>query len=888
MSRKSIPHHDSKPGDGFALIITLIMVVLAAVVAVAFITNASLDRLTANSFSKRARAEMAAQSGLAAALNQLANPNDFRFITAVGDDGDPAHSKPVLIPLTSDPATGVVSLDTASKRDLYSTGSGAAITLSATASPKATRAIGYVPINTNTNGVNQETERYAFYVDEGGSRQNLAIQGGSDRIYARDPNELPIVSTTPAPPSPPVTLSSTQVNAIKDKRPLLFTPMTTNPVLSDAGVPTTPPVDDYSFATASAIANLNPEGKPRVTLMNPPDQTDKKCLKKYVDSLPFDQTPNNLRSHLVNRLLGLENPQNSSDWGGGDLSILLKLSHYTPTQAKQIVASLLDYLDEDLIPTTDDMDNPTYFGVEGKDLGDGTWVGHPYINFVGTGLIFNRSGQSGNVGGLNSTRIVLVLGLVNPWRAPTKDWDFFYVEPEVEIHITGTASGGTLGSNASSYFQEIFSSTLPDPSGNPEKLYPVKNIPPRTGYCFPIKMSGTTNYATYKELKGTRPNGLGQPPGMVFTNLGFQIKKLRLKYKISTNSTYVVQVLDNLKNMTQDASPTTVDCDHSNNPSALVYKFTGSAPGYENKKDFHLNTDPRLNFLVSDPQNAAAKWWILSKSTEAALAPPTPQTAVNAFTSHDPNNWDFTTPPTMTNHLWYTTADVTANFYVKSPQQDGSNPKLNSAGELGYLHTGIPWETLRFYVTGGEAAGKERDKELLAYVHSGTFQRSDYTTPSSTPIELISGPLNVNSNKRPTLQSLFLGASEKSDNDATNKAKNGGDANAVTIADALAANAAVAPLGLPGDFLSLPSVKTITNAQTTDFDREVLTRRAANVLGTQSTRFTVYSLGEARDKVGISTVTTSSVSLRAEVELQPNSSGKPVPKVLSTAYYLNN
>src|SRR5207247_2156256 len=79
---------------GFVLVITLIMVALAAIVSVAFLSSTSIERTTANSFSKRARAEMAAQSGLAAALNQLAGTNDFRFITAVGDDGDAAHSKP--------------------------------------------------------------------------------------------------------------------------------------------------------------------------------------------------------------------------------------------------------------------------------------------------------------------------------------------------------------------------------------------------------------------------------------------------------------------------------------------------------------------------------------------------------------------------------------------------------------------------------------------------------------------------------------------------------------------------------------------------------------------------------------------------------------------------
>src|SRR6266404_280606 len=103
---------------GFALVITLIMVVLAAIIVIAFLGSAASDRFTANAYGKRARAEMAAQSGLAAALNALVGanaPNDFRFVTAVGDNG-----QPVLIPMKYDSTNGTVSLDSTNQRPLYS------------------------------------------------------------------------------------------------------------------------------------------------------------------------------------------------------------------------------------------------------------------------------------------------------------------------------------------------------------------------------------------------------------------------------------------------------------------------------------------------------------------------------------------------------------------------------------------------------------------------------------------------------------------------------------------------------------------------------------------------------------------------------------------------
>lgn len=873
-SDASVPAH--KGDRGFALVITLIMVVLAAIIAVGLLVSASLDRLTANAFSKRLRAELAAQSGLAAALNALSGtkgPASFQYITGVGDDG-----KPVLVPLQYAPATGTATLDLANKRDLYSSVGAstdiATLILSPTATPRPTRAVPFVPITTVVNGVAQEVERYAFYVDEGGGRQNLAVQGGANRNYSRDPSELPFVSAKAA----PAPFSATQINAITTGRQLIFTPMTTNPLLSAASAPMTPPVDDYSFATASAIANLNPEGKPRVDL---------KKLQAYVDGLSTDQTKSNPRAALVNQLL--DPNETGTNWGGGNLSIITKLTRYSGNQPKQIVANLLDYLDDDLIPTTDDVDNPTYFGVEGKTDTSGKVVGHPYINFVGTGLVFNRSAASGATGGLNSTRVLVVLGLVNPWSTETKDWTTFYIKPEIEITITGTATGGLLGPNASSYFHGVFNTT---DTGNQMTSYPPQlqngKIPPNQGFVFPTLASSGTNYATFFDILGTSGR---QPPGMVFDGLGFTITKLRLKYTSTDGKNGYVQLLDNLKNTPQPANPSTVPM--GNAGGSLVYKFASGAP---DKADFHLNADPRLDFLPGK--------WLLSKSTDNGANPPTPQTIVDIFSGKDPSNWDFTAQtPSVTNQLWYTKTDITRHFYVKSPPSDGSEPKFQCTGELGYLHTGLPWETLRLYVTDAEAATptlKSRDRELLAYVHSGTFASTDYRSATThvgqaapaTPIPLLSGPLNINTNKRPTLTSLFLGASALLDSDAASRAQSGSDPDMVGSGKFIEAYGASVGspqfFALPGDFLSSKPARDITNAQTFDYDREALARRSSNLISTQSTRFTVYSLGEARDKVGANVVTTSSVNLRAEVELQTDSSGKPTPKVLSSTFYLTN
>jgi hypothetical protein len=868
---------------GFALIITLIMLVLVAVIVVSLLTSASLDRATANSFDKHARAEMAAQSGLAAALNALVGvtgPNDFRFIAAVGDNGTP-----VLIPLaTPDPTTGSVSLNSAAARPLYSgspipSASPATLTLSTVSSPKVTRQAGYIPITTtNAAGNPQEVERYAFYIDEGGSRQNLAVQGPEQsptprpRTYIHDPHELPVLTAT----VPPLPLNSAQLNAINVERALLFTPQTANPVLSTSPSNSASPIiDDYYYATASAIANICPDGHPRLSLLS---------LKNYVDTLSTDQTAGNPRTALVNQLLTSTQTGPWATAPSGNLFFLTKLTHYSSTQRQQIVANLLNYLSADTAPITDDYTKPTYFGVEGLANSSTNAKGHPYINFVGTGLTITLD-KSGNI---ISTQVLGSLGLVNPWQTVTDSWSKNYaVEFTVEVH--GQASG--TPSNAAAYFANTQFENLTavqSPSG------PADSIAPNQGFIFP----GDPTVLTYTATNSTPPN----QSNVNFSNITFLIKTCRLKYIPSDGSpSFYVQTLDNLST-TAIPSPTPFAFSTSGQSSPIRYDFTKIASG------LHLNNDPRLNFVASN--------WVVAQSTNASPNPPTPSgVIINVYGNADPNNSDFgggLPTPSPSDQTWYTSSGASANFYVKSPAKGNATaPTFDSAGELGFIHTGLPWETLRFYVSDADAgtigsaspAPKLRDRELLAYVQSGTFigdygtvplhpQASPAPSPSPSPVPLVGGPLNINTNKRPTLLSLFLGASAILDSDATARAQTGTDPDMAGSSGFVETYAqsinATSPSILPGDFLASAPARKITDAQTTDFNREILARRTANALGLQSTRFTVYALGEARDTVSGNTITTSTVNLRAEVELQSDSNGKPEPRVLRTVYYTTN
>ncbi len=59
---------------GFALVVTLIMVTLAAVIVVALLVNASMERTTSTSYAHRFSAELAVQNGLEAAKQALMGP----------------------------------------------------------------------------------------------------------------------------------------------------------------------------------------------------------------------------------------------------------------------------------------------------------------------------------------------------------------------------------------------------------------------------------------------------------------------------------------------------------------------------------------------------------------------------------------------------------------------------------------------------------------------------------------------------------------------------------------------------------------------------------------------------------------------------------------------
>src|SRR2546423_4549566 len=75
--------HPKNNPNGFALVITLIMVVLAAIIVIAFILSSSASRTTSTSYNFRFQAEIAVQNALEAAKKALiASPSATTSVTA--------------------------------------------------------------------------------------------------------------------------------------------------------------------------------------------------------------------------------------------------------------------------------------------------------------------------------------------------------------------------------------------------------------------------------------------------------------------------------------------------------------------------------------------------------------------------------------------------------------------------------------------------------------------------------------------------------------------------------------------------------------------------------------------------------------------------------------
>jgi hypothetical protein len=830
------------------LVVTLLVLTLLSAISVAFIQSVSSERSAARSTLNRYNAELAAEAGIQTALSIYKSnrgPNLTLSLNRTSADPEKWSLQYNTVSLNGSILSSNSSLPTTPPPIPNETHTFQLPTGNRTA-PK-------YPI---VRG-NQTIGAFSYVVIDNTAKQSLdRFPGIPTRNYSTSLREIPFINLDLSP--------ANSLSADSQKIADLPSEASANLLFGqNLGI------DTKWVNTRNFTPNLAPDGGPKLNLRR---------LKFYVDSRAITQTANNPKSQIVEALLGQASSVNAtSSWGGGGLSWLISPSNprpYTLTEARQIAANLIDYIDADLHPTTDNVDAPTYFGTEGRPitLPDLTVVrqGHPYVTTVGCGLVFNLSNNATTRGGLNSTRVLAFWSLVNPWSNPIALNLGSTYTVNITIRVSGNATGGNLGSNASAYFLPLSSeppyATAPSTSNERLTEGPTNILSANFGSTFPQSPSGMS-YANFYDLRQTP--GIGtQPAGMTFSNLNFIISRLRLSFTDSEGRTSVVQNLDRLGtipipfHLSSFTLPSTVP------PNAIVYN-----PGTV-RNGLFLNGDPRLNFRADQ--------WVLGNMTAASASSTTPpektDPAVNMFSGMSLERGDGQ-QGLSSNHTWYT-QNSDNHFFVRSPPviPPAQNPAtttynatapvdgqiaMESVAEMGYLSTGRPWQTLRMVVDPANQSGGG-DFAIMDFIQTGT---DNSTTIFGSP-NMVYGKINPNTLLRPTAQGLFNNipgiSSSQSEQLATLLSTSG--------------NFTGYPFTRPSALGALPQIAVY--GATTKFAREELMRRIANLLTTQSSDYlTILSYGESRNPLNNSILSKSYI--KANIGLTSATGGTPVVNVIS-------
>lgn len=830
--------------SGVALVVTVIVVAMLAVVSVAMMQSTSVDRLSSRSVANYYRAQLAAQSGLAEAMALIQqNANNFAYVS--GSEPQGVGYRTFMRQLQTNGgnwafAGARVFLDSGEPGD--DEGAARFILTGSIDEPALEQTAAWKDMAV-TNSKPGETNRYAFWVDDGSAKQNLAWWGGEQ---APDKgNSLtnlaqlkPFIGDLNG--QSPVALADGALGSIVAARTMALTNIkvgSTNfdTVALDFDVPTVSTinlldtslgdrVNSFFYALSSASGATTPAGEPKLNLAS---------LANYISNLNSDQGADSPKAQLVEDLLQ-SSPENAASWGGGGFSWLAESGKYSVTEQRQIVANIIDYLDEDLMPTTDSVEAPTYMGVEMKLAPDGTVRMHPYINMVGFGSVFNWFGT----GELASTFLLSFMGLCNPGSvaAPTSADTY---SPEIEVDFEGSVANGNLGEDPSSYFKQVLD-TFPDPE--------VQSLEPRSGRMFPGHPIRNNEYRSVF----TMPDR--QPKEIVFNNIVYKIAKFRLRFKDTDGREGYVQVVPKGTSVTM--VPATVTSQRS---GSSVYKFTRTPSA--NQKDLHLDSDPRMNY-----ENSA---WVNDASDGANRSEiATPRGGVDITVDVDSENWDGA-QGMPTSATWYRSTAVTNHF------NRGSQSGMSSIGELGYIWTGKPWQTLNLVKTANPATA---DWNLLDYVTAG--RRADSKgadAGSGTPIATLPyaaagetnppligglvalGGVNVNTRKLPTITALLSASAGVN------------SASAQQVKQSPSASQASAYGEIAEWISNVPGLISGSNK----FEREALQRGLANIAVNHSRVFTVYAAGEYRMGNVV-----SRAQLEADIFVGVDSSGKPKIQII--------
>jgi type II secretory pathway component PulK len=828
----------------------MLVIAVLTIIVVAFLQSMTVEQRTARSYLNKYRAKLAADSALNLAMQKILLATTDNSIVGLDQTQSEEKQPMTVIQLNANgekTATIPIAVDSAEAFPDK--------THSFTINTALKRTASFQPIKLEDGNLQSLA---AFYVQPNTAKESLIrfpqLPAMPERSFSTTLQEVPLTKLDKT------TYSKSQVTDLNtfvsghsgsgttpDWKDLLLTPRTLNQFTGTSlGVDETW-TDTHNWAQSKSF-----QGTKKINLRR---------LKYYVDGLAVSQSSNNPKAKVVDALLeqGTTGLDPESLWGGGTLKWLVDPNnpdHYTLTEARQIVANLIDYLDADLHPTTDNIDNPTYLGVEGRFESDGTVTGHPYVASLGGGLVFNLSSKG--PGNLNSTRVLMCWSLVNPWSHASLSLSGTY-SAEFTVEMQGSASGGDQGTDAKAYFGKDTSDKLNERLADVS----VSSLNANKGATFPAAPNGLSFANNYSLLNASKQ----QPSGMTFSEIEFKVTRARLKFTDTNGQVSYVQVI------ATDSSPLMLPM----NPKTFTLPKSPSMSVVYNPQTVngfvYLKTDPRLNFLADSYSDGK------SLSTFSGTNPPKSAQAPDITAKKDPEEWDGSQGMT-TDSEWYSKSAASKYFFNRSSPKLTENPAgkqydpldgstevaVNSIAEIGYLFTGRPWQTL--HLVGDATASSNddnpayrRDYQLLDFFDSGTMesQSDNNITPEITSVN---GKVNINTAPDYVLTSLFKDIPSVSDSDAE----------AITK-DIIDHRNSVGPFIGAGDFANL---KSLALTKTDKFEREDLTRRMANLTTTRSNEFTVYAYGEAytRDRP------VANAKLTAVVGLYHDSTGKQRIKII--------
>lgn len=828
-----------KPGkhrreSGVALVVTVIVVAMLAVVGVAFMQSASVDRSASRSVSAILRAELAAQAGLsagaaavgAAITNGRVGQSQWNYASGhLGSNPDiemsssntEADSFAFISQL--DPSSGK-KINTAYLASSSSGGSNTLIPIAGGDSEPAYPGQWVYLSHTDRNGNAVTNARYAFWVADDTTKLNPNLVGTAlDRSFSTDASSLRLLMRDIASARTPGSL-----DLIPRARLLGLTSVTTNAALghwdSSAEIRRTASnfcslgtvklavgadlAPEQSLENDMALETLSaptaPNGRPKINLAR---------LKSFIDSLPKSQEAGNLRFQAVLDILDSSKTNSHKNWGGGDLSFLLNAGvmggKYTETEARQLVANIFDAMDEDFIPICDNAANPNILGTEMRKTAGGV-QGHPSIVYAGTGHYAGLKLASG----VSVIRTHLALGFANPWPTKTEPWSKYTIDMQVDP--------------SDPQFPTLTSENAEELASTPSSV--GAGLPPRSGYLFPCGSPRAPHYSARNDITGEIKQ---------VNNLTLKINRARLIYK-STEGDFVVAVVPG--SPTLQALPSTVP-----NGGDGKNRFAWEP----NRQSYWMRNDPRLHAKQDS-------WVIVANGAGGAATGtiPGPSTAIQYMSSKDQGDGaqglsgviDAGMNSTSMSQ-WYRSPSATNHFSMdESLGYTGGSTKIASSGFLGYLSVGKPWQTVTFHARNANNPVGQEDWKILDYVYSGEeipagrgVLHADMR-PGKTygpdgeragwPGALsLDGSINANSLNWNTWRAIFEGVPSIKNASITS----------LNILQSLKP-----PLDNKFDFLR--SID-FSEGATTDFERERVLRYIADVVVSSSRSFTVYAVGES-------------------------------------------